>query len=627
MSEGVVGQEGHPVVVVGAGPVGLVAALLLARHGVRVVAVEREAGPQDQPRAVHLDDEAVRVLQAAGVADAFVRLGRPARGLRLLDDGHRVRAEVDRTGEGPSGWPRATHFDHPDLAAVLREAVGGEPLVDVVAGVAVTGVVAHRDVVTVEYAEHGRAPTSAAAVLGCDGAHSVVREAIGAAWPQDGLHEDWLVVDLEVHDGADADRGHWEGVHHVCDPARASTFLRLGKRRYRFEAQVLPGETGDDLAGPEVLARLLAPWFGPLGVPSAGPPAEPSGPETLSGPGTPSWSGAPSWSVRRVAAYTARVSVADRWRAGRVLLVGDAAHVMPPYVGQGLGAGLRDAADVAWKLARVLEGAPEALLDTYQAEREPHVRAAIRLTRLAGAAVTGGGGRLAPVRRAAVLRAAAVPGLLPRLAAVGSPRLRVASPSGRRPSRARVLATVGVRAVAGRRDRLAGRLMPQPDVDVDVDGAGVRLDDLVGPRFAVLSRVPPDPALRDLAARWDALVLRVGGGLQDGGLQDDGLQDDGLQDDGLQDDGLQDDGLQDDGLQDDGVRDGGVLEEWLWAAGATAALVRPDRYVLASTRDRTAPGADLARRVQGWPLARVPDADVAPHAPTGRPATASTLRR
>ena len=518
---------GGPVVVVGAGPVGLLAALLLARLGVAVQLLERHEQAWPHPRAVHLDDEAVRVLQAAGLADAFVARSRPARGLRLVDPDGRVRAEFDRSGRGPGGWPRASHFDQPDLEDLLAVAVRAEPLVDLRRGVQVLDVRPCPQGASLTWREEstGRAGVvEAPAVLGCDGAGGVVRGAVGAAARELGRREDWLVVDLRVQ----GELGHWEGVHQVCDPRRASTFLRVGERRYRFEARLLPGESAEHLTRPDVLAGLLRPWLG------ASPPP---------------------WSVLRAAPYTFGARVASRWRRGRVLLLGDAAHLSPPFVGQGLGAGLRDAANLTWKLARVLAGAPEALLDTYEAEREPHARAAVRLALLAGAAMTGGGGALAPVRRTTLGAAARVPGLLPRLARRGSPPLRG-----------------GPLAPHRRPGGLVGRLVPQPEVTVD--GRRGRLDDVVGPRFVVLSAVTPDEGLTRLAARLDAPLLRVDG---------------------------------------DRLSDGGALERGLAGGRAAAAVVRPDRYVLAVSRDSASPGADLLRRSSAWlPLVQARGPDPAP---------------
>ena len=493
-----------PVVVVGAGPVGLLTALLLVRAGTAVTVLERRPEPWEAPRAVHLDDEVVRVLQSAGLSEEFTAVSRPAAGLRLLDAAHGVRAEFSRAGTGPSGWPRANHFDQPDLDRLLRTALAERhPEVDVRTGVEVLQVEAGtRPTVRVRDVDGLVRRVHAAAVVGCDGAGGVVRTAIGSRWRDLGLAQDWLVVDLRVREGRDADLGHWEGVHQVCDPGRASTFLRVGERRYRFEAQLRPGETVQGLAAAPTLRRLLAPWVEVADV-----------------------------DVVRAAGYTFRAAVADRWRAGRVLLAGDAAHLSPPFVGQGLGLGLRDAADLAWKLARVVDGrAPDALLASYAAEREPHARALVRTAVLAGWAMTGGEGPAAPLRRLALAGLCAVPGgVAQRVLDQGSPPLARGS-----------LVGPGSR----RRRGLVGHLAPQV---VAADGS--RSDDLLGPGFGVLTVVEPDPALRRLAARLDAPVVHLPAGLPE---------------------------------------------------GVTAAVVRPDRYVLATSRSRQAPGEHLIPDPRTW---------------------------
>jgi 3-(3-hydroxy-phenyl)propionate hydroxylase len=219
------------------------------------------------------------------------------------------------------------------------------------------------------------------------------RDVVGARWQDLRSTERWLVVDVRCP----VPLGHWEGVHQVCSPVRAATFLRVGVDRYRWEFQLHDGERADDLVRPDVLQALVGPWTGGLA------------PDRLE--------------VLRSSEYVFRARLADRWRRGRVLLVGDAAHQTPPFVGQGLGAGVRDAGNLAWKLAAVLRGeAPEELLDSYERERRPHVRTLIRLARTAGWAMTGGGGRGAAARRAGLAGLCRLPGAS-RLLDRGTPPL------------------------------------------------------------------------------------------------------------------------------------------------------------------------------------------------------------
>ena len=499
-----------PVVVVGAGPTGVTTALALAVQGVRTVVLERRTEVHPLPRAVHLDDEAVRVLQGVGVAPAFRGISRPGLGLRLLDARLRTMAEFART-DGSYGHPPMNLFDQPDLERLLRAELARRPEVELRPGVEVTAVEPGADGAGVHLRDLATGSVEqlhAPAVLGCDGAASLVREAVGARWQDLRSTERWLVVDVRCR----VPLGHWEGAHQVCSPVRAATFLRVGEDRYRWEFQLHDGEDPAELVRPEVLAGLLRPW-------TAGVPVE----------------------VLRSSEYVFRARLADRWRRGRVLLVGDAAHQTPPFVGQGLGAGLRDAGNLAWKLAAVLEGqAPEALLASYETERRPHVRTLIRVARTAGWAMTGGTGRAAVVRRSALAGLCRVPGAV-RLLDRGAPAL-------------------GAGPLVPYGDRLAGTLAPQPALT----GGGL-LDDALGPGFSVLTTANPDPALPALAARLRARTWQVDGGRL---RADDGTV----------------------------VDDDGTISRWLRRARVSTVVLRPDRVVLLSDRHDAGAGASLERR-------------------------------
>jgi 3-(3-hydroxy-phenyl)propionate hydroxylase len=435
------------VVVVGAGPVGVTAALLLARRGVEVRVLDRHRSAHSQPRAVHLDDESLRVLQAAGVAEAFIAVSRPMAGLRLLDGGHRTLVEFAR-GDGEHGWPQASMFSQPDLERVLRGALAAEPRAQLRGGVEVLHVEHPAGPVRLTLRDRDTGAEEellADAVLGCDGANSTVRRLIGASMRDLGPAERWLVVDLL----ADVPLAVWPGVHQVCDPERPATFMPITGLGYRAEFRLRDGETAAALDLPVLLARF----------------------------------GAAGCTVTRAAEYTFAAQVADRWRSGRVLLCGDAAHLTPPFIGQGLGLGLRDVHQLSWKLAAVLDGADDALLDTHQAERAPHARSLIRLAVLLGRLMTGGGERAALVRRVVLAGVRRLPRLAAFASASRTPPLRP-GPLVRRP-----------RFAPG---SPVGGLLPQPPIA----GPG-RRDDVLGPGWSVLTaggRVPAD---------WPGRVVRV----------------------------------------------------------------------------------------------------------------------
>jgi 3-(3-hydroxy-phenyl)propionate hydroxylase len=494
--------------VVGAGPTGLTIALLLAGYGVASTVVERRVEPHQLPRAVHLDDESVRILQRVGIADGFARISRPGRGLRLLNARLRPFAVFERDrSAGRHGWPEANLFDQPALEALLRAEVDRQPLVTLQCGTEVMRVEqdARGAVVTVNDPATGRRELiPAAAVLGCDGAGSTSRAAIGAALLDLGYTERWFVLDARC---AHLLPG-WGGVDQVCDPRRAATFLALPGDRYRWEFMMRQGETADQLVGR--VDELTAPWRN----------------------GTP----LSALQVVRAVEYTFRARLADRWRDGRVLLLGDAAHLMPPFIGQGLGAGLRDAHNLAWKLAAVLRGElPDVSLDSYQRERRPQAEAMIRGAVRIGWAMTGGQGVAAPVRRRLVASLLRVPAVR-TLAAEG---VATRYPAGELVDRRR-----------HRRD-LTGTICPQPDVVVD--GRRSRLDDVLGDGWSVIASGPVPGPLLDRARRVGALIGHVAPAVKGAEVV---------------------------------LRDDGTLAAWLSGGRATAALLRPDRIVASTAAQR-----------------------------------------
>jgi 3-(3-hydroxy-phenyl)propionate hydroxylase len=285
-----------------------------------------------------------------------------------------------------------------------------------------------------------------------------------------GFTERWLVVDIKVENGLDT----WDGVEQICDPARAATFMQVTGDRYRWEFRLLDGEDETDLVTPAALGALLRPW---------------TGRSDLTG-----------LEIIRSASYTFRARLASRFQAGRVFLLGDAAHLTPPFIGQGLAAGLRDADNLAWKIAHVLTGrAGPDLLASYETERRPHARALIRKAVRVGWAMTGGQDRAAAVRRIALAAAVRSDRICQAMGSTATPRLAAGA---LQPARSRFLPSGCPAAL-----RIGG-LIPNPLVRAG-DSDPVRLDALLGGRTAVLTARRPDPMLVDFCHRNGLALVRV----------------------------------------------------------------------------------------------------------------------
>lgn len=496
--------QDYDVAIVGCGPVGALAANFLGRAGIRTLVVEQSASLHPLPRAVHIDHEMVRLFQDVGLADSILPLMRDTDGhLHVGADGGVIRYMGTAGQARRFGWSNDYFFYQPELEAALRAGFTRFPQVELRLGCRLTSLsqAEGRASLTLS-ADEGEQTVTARYVIASDGASSPVRKLLGVRLDDLDFEEPWLVVDAEV-DGplsfpliaglpSQADLQRLSVM--MCDPKRPATIVPGPRNLRRWEFMLLPGEDDQAMMQPGQVAGLLAPWV--AGVPHR---------------------------IVRGATYRFHGLVAERWRVGRVFLAGDAAHQTPPFFGQGMCHGFRDVANLAWKLDLVLRGlAPDRLLDLYQPEREPHVRAVI------GAAVAAG-------RYICMLD--------PEAAAARDREMRARMADGPPRTAADLIPAVGggiVRPGGGQR-------FIQPRVGL-ADGGTRMLDDITGGGWRLILR--RDVAVPDLPAAWSALNGTVWVEGQDGIVDPDGH-----------------------------------LRTWFADSGAAAVLLRPDFYIYGTAKD------------------------------------------
>jgi 3-(3-hydroxy-phenyl)propionate hydroxylase len=354
----------YDVAIVGLGPTGLTLAHLLGRRGLRVLALEREPQFYGNARAVYTDDECMRVFQAAGVAadlEADMLLDTPVQW--VLEDGS-VLSQLRRF-DRPYGWALSNFFYQPYLETKMERLLSGYPNVTVMRGRELVSFTEDQDGVVIEHAlskggqRADQAQESAAEIVreraawlvACDGGRSGVRARLGIKMAGTSFPEPWLVVDIKAKDGENC-------LHHLpyfnfhCDPKAPTVSCPQPNGHHRFEFLLMPGQTKEQMEDPATVKALLSRHvdFDKVEV------------------------------LRRLV-YTFNALVAERWRKGRVLLAGDAAHMTPQFMGQGMSSGVRDAHNLAWKLAAVVRGgASESLMDTYESERKPHAKEMIDIS-------------------------------------------------------------------------------------------------------------------------------------------------------------------------------------------------------------------------------------------------------
>jgi 3-(3-hydroxy-phenyl)propionate hydroxylase len=462
------------VLVVGAGPTGLVAAALLGSLGVRTTVVERNAATSDEPKAVTIDDVALRTLQRAGIAGDVYGTLLQGTGTRYY--GRRGQLLTYARGHPPfrAGHPVKNPFQQPELEAQLVRSLGRFPSVEVRFDRELTALSQTEAGVVGRVVGTGGATEEIAAdyVLGCDGGRSTVRSLLGIQMTGSSYTEPWLVVDTlnDSHDERYA-------MHHG-DPRQPHLVVPGKDGNCRYEFLMAPGQAPAGAPPSELVRELVRPYR-----------------RLRDG------------DIRRSAIYTFHALVAQRWQSGRCFLLGDAAHMMPPFAGAGLNTGIRDADNLTWKVAAALaggatRGCPE-LLETFELERRPYAEAMIRLSVRLGSIVMTRSRARAWLRDAAARLCNLVPAGRSYLSDM---RFRPEA----RYERGFVLAGPPTRAIVG-------RALPQPTV-VDAAGRRLLLDDVLGPSFSLLAVDPVDAdPFRGLTHPiWESLgAARVGVALDD----------------------------------------------------------------------------------------------------------------
>lgn len=347
MSRNATPVDGPTVLVVGGGPVGVTLSIALSNYGIDSLILEKDIGIHPLPRAILIDAEAHRSLIQHGVGNGLEKLLTPMRTAEYVDaHGNRLAGQDLDSLRVYGGLPSSSVHFQPELEQHLRHHAvrNGVRLLE---GSSARSMSVGRNGDGVSVTTDDGRTYSGRYLVGCDGASSTVRRQLEIGREDLGFDQDWLVVDVEVHDRATC--GLPDVAQQVCDPIRPTTFLSGHGRRFRWEFQIQPDEDPTEMNTPERVWGLLSEWIT-----------------------------TDSADLIRSASYKFHAGVATTWRVGPVMLAGDAAHQMPPFMGQGLNSGMRDAFNLAWKLKWVTAGwAGEGLLDTYSTERIEHSRTTV----------------------------------------------------------------------------------------------------------------------------------------------------------------------------------------------------------------------------------------------------------
>jgi len=545
----------YDVAISGLGPTGLTLAHLLGRRGLSVLVLEREPEFYGNARAVYTDDEALRVFQTAGVADDIHKDMNVDSAVQWLKANGDVLVRFHQP-KRPLWWPVVNFLYQPYLETKLESLLERYPHVTVRRGREVvdfnqddTGVdVIHAASTGTGYGKRensvdgsSRETVRASYLVGADGGRSIVRLNQGIEMSGKSYPERWLVIDLKAKDGMDAFR-HLPYFDFICDPDMPTVSCPQPGGHHRFEFALKDEDDKDTFESDDTVRRLLSAYINPDEV-----------------------------DVKRQLVYTFNAVVAEKWRNGRVLLAGDAAHMTPQFVGQGMNAGVRDADNLSWKLAAVIQhGADPKLLDTYESERRPHATSMIKFSVFNKSLVSIKNPVSARARDAALWTSLRTPGLgrwVRRAGMKPKPRLK---------KDAYVGLPRGLRGVEG-------TLAPQPEVR-RYDGRPVRLDDALGTGWSVIGvGVDPREVLGTNTQPWEQVGTTFAT-LYAAGTRPQGEIGDGRRKAGLID-------------LEDTTND---LKRWLKKAGAgTGSLVilRPDKYVFGISDDPALLTAALTKQL------------------------------
>jgi 3-(3-hydroxy-phenyl)propionate hydroxylase len=447
------------VVIVGAGPSGLTLANILGLQGVQTLIVDERDSLIDYPRGVGLDDEALRTFQSIGLVDRVLPHTVPNQILRFFDGKRRLLAEM-APPDARFGWPKRNGFVQPMVDAELFGGLERFDHVEVRWGHRMENCIETDDGVTVEFSD-GKEPVHTRYVVGCDGGRSATRRLMGVSFDGTTSSTRWLVVDC-----ANDPLGH-PNSEVGADPARPYVSISIAHGIRRFEFMIHGDESDEEAEDPAFVRRMLAKL-----VPH---------PDRVD--------------IIRHRLYTHHSRIAGAFRKGRLMLAGDAAHLMPVWQGQGYNSGIRDAANLGWKLAAVVNGhADDALLDSYDVERRKHARAMIDLSTLVGRVISPTNRRVASLRDRVIHGASVVPSLkryILEMRFKPMPRYEQGA-----------VCHVEPRSESSP----TGTLFIQPRVDTR-EAPNVLLDDVLGSGFAVLCwSNNPRALLGDEAfGRWKAL--------------------------------------------------------------------------------------------------------------------------